>query len=183
MLEDINSPDFLNLLKDPKTTHNSFEKLVSKTSEVLYWKIRSMVFTHEDSNDILQNVWIKAWTNLETYRGEAKLSSWLFRIAINESINYLNREKNQLKMNEFEFNDYLISQLEADTYFDGDEAALKLEKAILTLPEKQKLVFQMKYFQEMKYSEISEILETSEGALKASYHHAVKKIEEIIKGN
>ena len=183
MLEDINSPDFLCLLKDAKTANRSFETLVSKTSEVLYWKIRSMVFTHEDSNDVLQNVWIKAWSNLASYRGDAKLSSWLFRIAINESINLLNKEKNQLNMDDSEFNDYMISQLQSDSYFDGDEATIKLEKAVLSLPEKQKLVFQMKYFQEMKYSEMSEILETSEGALKASYHHAVKKIEEIIQGD
>lgn len=181
MLEDINKVEFLCSLQDSKTQKKSFERLVQQTSELLYWKIRSIVYTHDDTNDILQNVWIKVWSNLNSYRGEAKLSSWLYRIAINESITFLNKEKEHRKMNEGEFNDFLISQLESDSYFDGDEASLTLEKAILTLPEKQKLVFQMKYFQEMKYSEIAEILDTSEGALKASYHHAVKKIEEFIK--
>lgn len=182
-MEEINEKEFLDSLKNIDTRKHSFSQLVRLSSEPLYWKIRSIVYTHEDSNDILQNVWMKVWTNLDSYRGEAKLSSWLFRIAINESLTFLTREKKQLKMDESEFNDYMINQLESDSYFDGDEASLKLEKAILNLPERQKLVFQMKYFQDMKYSEISEILETSEGALKASYHHAVKKIEEYLEND
>ena len=123
---------------------------------------------------------VKAWTNLENFRGDAKLTTWLYRIAINESITFLNKKRNQNNISIDEDDSFLINQLESDDYFDGDEAALQLQKAILTLPEKQRLVFQMKYFDEMKYDEMSEILGTSVGALKASYHHAVKKIEKFL---
>ena len=136
-----------------------------------------MVLSHEDSNDILQEVFIKSWTNIDNFRGESKLTTWLYRIAINESITFLNKKRTQNNISVDDENSFLLSRLEGDQYFNGDEAQKLLQRAILTLPDKQRLVFQMKYFDEMKYEEMSEILSTSVGALKASYHHAVKKIE------
>lgn len=169
--------ELLSLLREPDTIREGFAKLVSEYSEQLYWQIRKMVLSHDDANDILQEVFIKAWSNIDNFRGEAKLSTWLYRIAINESITFINKMRAQNNISIDEDDSFLINQLEGDQYFDGDETQKLLQKAVLTLPEKQRLVFQMKYFDEMKYEEMSEILETSVGALKASYHHAVKKIE------
>lgn len=167
-------------LIDPKTQRQAFEEVVNQYSQQLYWQIRKMVITHSDADDVLQNVFIKVWTNLDAFRAESKLSTWLYRIAVNESITFINREKIKRNLSIDDDDSFLGDQLESDPYFDGDEAALKLQKAILTLPEKQCLVFNMKYFDDLKYSEISEILNTSEGALKASFHHASKKIEEYL---
>ena len=175
-----NEETLLEALRNPHTIRQGFADLVAAYSERLYWQIRKMVLSHDDANDILQDVFVKAWTNLENFRGDAKLTTWLYRIAINESITFLNKKRNQNNISIDEDDSFLINQLESDDYFDGDEAALQLQKAILTLPEKQRLVFQMKYFDEMKYDEMSEILGTSVGALKASYHHAVKKIEKFL---
>ena len=169
--------ELLSLLREPDTIREGFAKLVSEYSEQLYWQIRKMVLSHDDANDILQEVFIKAWSSIDNFRGEAKLSTWLYRIAINESITFINKMRAQNNISIDEDDSFLINQLEGDQYFDGDETQKLLQKAVLTLPEKQRLVFQMKYFDEMKYEEISEILGTSVGALKASYHHAVKKIE------
>jgi RNA polymerase sigma-70 factor (ECF subfamily) len=169
--------ELLSLLREPDTIREGFAKLVSEYSEQLYWQIRKMVLSHDDANDILQEVFIKAWSSIDNFRGEAKLSTWLYRIAINESITFINKMRAQNNISIDEDDSFLINQLEGDKYFDGDETQKLLQKAILTLPEKQRLVFQMKYFDEMKYEEMSEILGTSVGALKASYHHAVKKIE------
>jgi RNA polymerase sigma-70 factor (ECF subfamily) len=169
--------ELLSLLREPDTIREGFAKLVSEYSEQLYWQIRKMVLSHDDANDILQEVFIKAWSSIDNFRGEAKLSTWLYRIAINESITFINKMRAQNNISIDEDDSFLINQLEGDEYFDGDETQKLLQKAVLTLPEKQRLVFQMKYFDEMKYEEISEILGTSVGALKASYHHAVKKIE------
>ena len=169
--------ELLSLLREPDTIREGFAKLVSEYSEQLYWQIRKMVLSHDDANDILQEVFIKAWSSIDNFRGEAKLSTWLYRIAINESITFINKMRAQNNISIDEDDSFLINQLEGDEYFDGDETQKLLQKAILTLPEKQRLVFQMKYFDEMKYEEMSEILGTSVGALKASYHHAVKKIE------
>ena len=169
--------ELLTLLREPDTIREGFAKLVSEYSEQLYWQIRKMVLSHDDANDILQEVFIKAWSSIDNFRGEAKLSTWLYRIAINESITFINKMRAQNNISIDEDDSFLINQLEGDQYFDGDETQKLLQKAVLTLPEKQRLVFQMKYFDEMKYEEISEILGTSVGALKASYHHAVKKIE------
>ena len=169
--------ELLSLLREPDTIREGFAKLVSEYSEQLYWQIRKMVLSHDDANDILQEVFIKAWSNIDNFRGEAKLSTWLYRIAINESVTFINKMRAQNNISIDEDDSFLINQLEGDEYFDGDETQKLLQKAVLTLPEKQRLVFQMKYFDEMKYEEMSEILGTSVGALKASYHHAVKKIE------
>ncbi len=180
-MQDINKEqELVKRLLDTKTQRAAFEELVNQYSQQLYWQIRKMVITHSDTDDVLQNVFIKVWTNLEAFRGESKLSTWLYRIAVNESITFINREKAKRNLSLDDDDSFLGEQLESDPFFDGDEAALKLHKAILTLPEKQRLVFNMKYFDDLKYSEISEILDTSEGALKASFHHASKKIEEYL---
>lgn len=167
-------------LRNPQTQRAGFAKLVSEYSERLYWQIRKMVLSHDDANDILQDVFIKAWLNIENFRGDAKLTTWLYRIAINESITFINKKRAQNNISVDDDNSFLLNTLEGDQYFDGDEAQKLLQEAILTLPEKQSLVFRMKYFDEMKYEEMSDILGTSVGALKASYHHAVKKIENFL---
>ncbi len=167
-------------IRNPNTSRNAFAKLVAEYSERLYWQIRKMVLSHDDANDILQDVFIKAWSNIDNFRGESKLSTWLYRIAINESITFLNKKRNQNNISIDDDDSFLINTLEGDTYFDGDSAQKILQEAILTLPDKQRLVFQMKYMEDMKYDDISEILGTSVGALKASYHHAVKKIENYL---
>lgn len=167
-------------LQDPDTQRNAFSILVKDYSEMLYWQIRKIVMSHDDANDVLQNTFIKIWSNLNSFRSDSKLSTWLYRIAINEAITFLNKQRAQNNISIDNVDTFLMSKLEGDDYFDGDEAQLKLQKAILTLPEKQRIVFNLKYFDEMKYEEMSEILETSVGALKASYHHAVKKIEDFL---
>jgi len=167
-------------LHKESTKRDAFSVLVKKFSEQLYWQIRKIVLSHDDANDVLQNTFLKVWNNLDNFRGESKLLTWLYRIAINESITFINKERSQNNIPIDDTDNFLYSKLESDPYFDGDEAQLKLQKAILTLPEKQRIVFNMKYFDEMKYEEISEILNTSVGALKASYHHAVKKIEDFL---
>ena len=168
-------------LRDEKKSREAFGVVMRMYGEQMYWQIRKMVASHDDANDLLQNCFIKAWNNLPSFRGEAKLSTWLFKIAVNESINFINREKNRVAAPAGD-DDILMSNLEADPWFDGDEVRLALQKAVAKLPDKQRLVFNMRYFDEMKYEEMSEILGTSVGALKASYHHAVKKIEESLSG-
>lgn len=170
-------------LQDESTLQAAFSELVKKYSEPLYWQIRKIVLSHDDTNDVLQNTFIKIWSSIQNFRGDSKLSTWLYRISINESISFLNKQRAANNTSIDDVDNYLINKLENDSYFDGDEAQLKLQKAILTLPEKQRIVFNMKYFDEMKYEDISEILETSVGALKASYHHAVKKIEDFLLSN
>lgn len=167
-------------LRDPAKQREAFAKVVAQYGEKLYWQIRKMVLDHEDANDLLQNTFLKAWTSIDYFRGEAKLSTWLYKIAINECITFLNKQRSMNNVSIDDTDAFLLERLKGDDYFDGDEAQLRLQKAILTLPEKQRLVFNMKYFDEMKYEEISEILGTSVGALKASYHHAAKKIEEFL---
>lgn len=168
------------LLQNDKHRHKAFSQLVERNSQSLYWAIRKMVLCHDDANDVLQNTFIKAWNALESFRGEAKIYTWLYRIAINESYTFLKKQRSENKISMDDEASFLAQKMEADTYFDGDEIQLKLQKAILTLPEKQRLVFNMKYFDELKYEEMEEILGTSVGALKASYHIAVKKIEAYI---
>lgn len=164
-------------LRDPKRQRDGFSKLVSLYGEKLYWHIRKMVLNHDDANDLLQNTFMKAWSNLYCFRGEAKVSTWLYKIAVNECLSFLHKQRS---LNNLSFDDmdiFLIEKLKGDDYFDGDAAQLKLQQAIVSLPEKQRLVFIMKYYEDMRYEDISEILGTSVGALKASYHHAVKKVE------
>lgn len=169
-------------LQTPKTAKQAFDTLMRTYGESVYWQIRKMVASHEDANDLLQNCFLKAWNNLHNFRGDAKLSTWLYKIAVNETINFLNKERQRNNVSGDEDDEsFLLRNLESDEYFDGDELQLTLQKAIMNLPEKQRLVFNMRYYDEMKYEEMSEILGTSVGALKASYHHAVKKITAYVK--
>ena len=163
--------------------NSSFSKLISIYQERLYWHIRNTVKNHDDTDDILQNVYLKVYNNINNFKGDSKLYSWLYRIATNESITFLNKKAKKYNITNEELSQKLVQNLEADVYYDGSQIQLKLQKAIATLPHKQQQVFNMKYFQELKYKEISEILQTSEGALKASYHIATKKIEEFLKNN
>jgi len=168
-------------LKDEKKKQQAFRVLVGKYKERLYWHIRKIVMNHEDADDILQEVFIKVWKNISSFRADSGLYTWLYRIATNESLSFLSQKKRKFLGNSEEINDYLIENLKSDPYFSGDEIQLKLQKAIAQLPEKQRLVFNMRYFDEVKYQDMEKILGTSEGALKASFHHAMKKIETFLK--
>lgn len=168
-------------LKTKERQPQAFEVLVNTYKERLYWHIRGIVLNHDDADDVLQNTFIKVYRNIDGFKGDSKLFSWMYRIATNESLSFLKQKSRKLGLSDTDYQERLANSLQADVHFDGDEIQLKLQKAIATLPEKQKLVFNMKYFQELKYEEISDILETSVGALKASYHLAVKKIEAFLK--
>ncbi|MBR4645315.1 MAG: sigma-70 family RNA polymerase sigma factor [Bacteroidaceae bacterium] len=165
-------------LKDEAQREYAFNTLVQEYQEVLYWQIRRLVLTHEDADDVLQNTFLKAWVALDDFRAESKISTWLFRIAINESLSFLEKKKRNTDITSG-IDGFLTNQLVADPYFDGDETQVLLQEAIAQLPDKQKAVFNLKYFQEMKYEDMSQMLGTSIGALKASYHHAVKKITDF----
>lgn len=168
------------MLQDSHTQRKAFELIVARYSEPLYWQIRKMVVVHDDADDLLQNTFIKAWMAIDSFRGDSKLSTWLYRIAINESITFLNAKRKMVQQEAEEGDLHLVEQLEADEWFDGDELQRNLQEAVLSLPQKQRIVFNMKYFDNMKYEEISDILGTTVGALKASYHHATKKIENFL---
>ena len=168
-------------LQNSKTRDKAFRVLISEYKERLYWHIRKIVIVHDDADDVLQNTFVKIFKNIEKFNQQSKLYSWMYRIATNESITYINKRVKERNVDISDYHQQLAGTLESDVFFSGDEIHIILQKAIATLPEKQKLVFNMKYFDEFKYDEISEILETSVGALKASYFHAVKKIENYIK--
>jgi len=175
--------ELVQLLQNPKRKDEAFGILLKEYKVRLYWHIRNFVKVHEDADDVLQNVFIKVYRNIHKFKGESKLYSWMYRIASNESITFLNKKAKKLNISNEEIKDYILDNLQSDVYFEGDEIQLKLQKAIARLPEKQQLVFNMKYFQDLKYKEMSIILETSVGALKSNYHHAVKKIEVYLKNN
>ena len=179
-MNDYNEKEIIALLQDPLRQREAFGCVVKEYSEQLYWQIRRMVYTHDDANDILQNTFIKAWLNIDYFRGNAKLSTWLYRIALNECLTFLNKQRANNRLSIDEADTEMLNKIEGDTYFDGDQTQKVFLKAIHQLPEKQRMVFNLKYFKEMKYEDISEILGTSIGALKASYHHAVKKIEAFL---
>ena len=166
-------------LKDPKTQRAAFGVIVRQYSEQLYWQIRRIVLTHEDANDVMQNTFLKAWNHIDSFQGESKIITWLSRIAINESLDHLRRNNHTTVSTEDDLS--LVNALQADPYFDGSEVEAMLQQAVATLPDVQRTVFQLRYFDEMKYSEMSQVLNTSEGSLKASYHIAVKKIAEFFK--
>jgi RNA polymerase sigma-70 factor (ECF subfamily) len=170
-------------LKQKEHQAKAFEMLVNTYKERLYWHIRRIVLNHDDTNDVLQNTFVKVFRNIDGFKGDSKLYSWMYRIATNEALSFLKSKSQKLKLDNEQLMNKVVEDLRADVYFEGDEIQLKLQMAIATLPEKQKLIFNMKYFQEMKYEEISEILETSVGGLKASYHLASKKIEAFLKEN
>ena len=169
------------LILDQKTRRKAFETAVRQYSEQLYWQVRRIVLTHEDSNDVLQNAFLKAWNSLESFHGDAKLFTWLSRIAINEALDFTRRQKKRTTLSTDDEELGLATQLVADKYFDGDETEAQLQEAIAQLPEVQRTVFLLRYYDDMKYSDISHVLGTSEGALKASYHIAVKKITAFFK--
>ena len=168
---------FLSSLQEHETKETAFKKLVQEYKERLYWHIRKIVLAHEDANDVIQNAFIKIHLNIDKFKGDSSLFTWMYRIATNESINFINSKSSKMGLQNQEWIESKAQGLKADSYFDGDEAALILQKLVAKLPEKQRIVFNMKYFDGMSYQTISEILGTSEGALKASYHHAVQKIK------
>lgn len=167
------------MLSDPLQRREAFALVVAQCGEQLYWKIRRMVLTHEDANDVLQNTLVKAWNNLDTFQQKSHILTWLYRIAINESLDFLRHQRLVLQVSTDD-DDGVASRLMADEYFDGTHAEAVLQEAIARLPDVQRMVFNLRYYDEMKYSQMSELLHTSEGALKASYHLAVKKIKEYI---
>lgn len=169
--------------KDPSTRESSFTAIIKKYQEKLYWHVRRMVVDHDDANDVLQNMFIKVWNGLENFREDSQLYTWLYRIATNESLTFIEQQKKRASVSLNEVENGLSNKLKADTNFDANKLEWKLQLGIQQLPEKQRLVFNLRYYDEMPYEEMSRVLDTSEGALKASYHHAAKKIEEYILNN
>jgi len=173
--------DFINELLEPKTQNTAFEKLLRDYQKPLYNHIRNIVLNHDDTDDVLQNTFLKVFQHLKSFKGDSKLFSWVYRIATNEAITFINNKAKRNGTTSEAMLTKIVENLQSDVYFDGNDIQIKLQKAIALLPEKQQLVFKMKYYEELKYENMSEILGTSVGALKASYHHAVKKIEEFMK--
>lgn len=176
----LDEKEFIQQLLDPKMQNEAFQQLLRTYQKPLYNHIRNIVLNHDDTDDVLQNTFIKVFQNLKNFKGESKLFSWMYRIATNEALTFLNQKAKKSGISSETLQNKTIDNLKADVYFDGNDIQIALHKAIANLPEKQQLVFKMKYFEELKYEEISEILGTSVGALKASYHHAVKKIESLL---
>ena len=174
-----NEKDIIRALKETSSRAVAFSAIVNRYSKQIYWHIRRMVLSHDDANDLVQNTFLKAWSNIDKFRGDAQVSTWLYRIAINETLNFLAKNENTVPLDSPEGS--IAEQLESDTYFCGDRADALFQEAVNRLPDKQRLTFNMKYFENMKYEEISSILGTSVGALKASYHIAVNKIEDFLK--
>ena len=177
----VDEQELVRRLTDPATRRSAFEQVVRLYSEQLYWHVRRIVLSHDDADDVMQNIFLKAWTHLDDFHQESKLSTWLYRIAVNESISFLRSRKNAVMVSTDVEESGLANKLLSDNYFDGDQTAAQLQEAIASLPDVQRTVFNLRYFSEMKYSEMSKVLNTSEGALKASYHIAVKKISEFFK--
>lgn len=172
--------ELLTQFRNPSTRESAFTAIIKKYQERLYWHVRRMVVEHEDANDVLQNVFIKVWNGLENFREDAQLYTWLYRIATNECLSYLEQQKKRTAVSWDEVESNLENKIKADKDFDANKLEWKLQLAIQQLPEKQRVVFSLRYYDEMPYEEMSRVLETSEGALKASYHHAVKKVEDYI---
>ena len=179
----IEDRELLQQFKLPDTKEKAFTAIIKKYQEKLYWHVRRMLVDHDDANDVLQNVFIKVWNGLENFREDSQLYTWLYRIATNESLTFLEQQKKKSTISLSDVETGLSNKVIADKNFDANRLEWKLQLAIQQLPEKQKLVFNLRYYDEMPYEEMSRVLDTSEGALKASYHHAVKKIEEFIKNN
>lgn len=180
MTENFDDKELLMQFRDASTKERSFTLILKKYQEKLYWHIRRMVVSHEDTNDVLQNMFIKVWKALDNFREDSQLYTWLYRIATNECLTFLEKEKKRAPVSLSDVETGLSNKLEADKNFDAGKLEWKLQKAIQQLPEKQRVVFNLRYYDEMPYEKMSQVLETSEGALKASYHHAVKKIEDFI---
>lgn len=175
--------ELLHMFRQPATREKAFTGIIKKYQEKLYWHIRRMVIDHEDANDVVQNMFIKVWNALDNFREDSQLYTWLYRIATNESLTFLEQQKKRASVSLSDVESGLSNKVLADKHFDGAKLEWKLQLAIQQLPEKQRVVFNLRYFDEMPYEEMSRVLETSEGALKASYHHAVKKIEDFIRNH
>lgn len=175
--------ELLDMFRQPATREQAFTGIIKKYQEKLYWHIRRMVIDHEDANDVVQNMFIKVWNALDNFREDSQLYTWLYRIATNESLTFLEQQKKRASVSLSDVESGLSNKVLADKHFDGAKLEWKLQLAIQQLPEKQRVVFNLRYFDEMPYEEMSRVLETSEGALKASYHHAVKKIEDFIRNH
>ncbi|BAV09261.1 RNA polymerase sigma-70 factor, ECF subfamily [Filimonas lacunae] len=175
--------ELIHLFRQPDSREKAFTAIIKKYQEKLYWYIRRMVVDHDDANDVLQNMFIKVWNALDNFREESQLYTWLYRIATNESLTFLEAQKKRTAVSLSDVESNLSNKIKADRYFDSNKLEWKLQVAMQQLPEKQRIVFNLRYYDEMPYEEMSRVLGTSEGALKASYHHAVKKIEEFIKNN
>ncbi len=173
--------ELLMAFRKPASKEKAFTSLIKKYQEKLYWHLRRLVVDHDDTNDVLQNVFIKVWNGLENFREDSQLYTWLYRICTNEGLSFLEQQKRRGTVSFSDVEVGLSNKVKADSHFDANKLEWRLQVAIQQLPEKQRLVFNLRYFDEMPYAEMSKILETSEGALKASYHHAAKKIEEFIK--
>ena len=169
--------------KNPQTKERAFTAIIKKYQERLYWHIRRMVVDHDDANDVLQNVFIRVWNGLSNFREDSQLYTWLYRIATNESLTFIEGQKKRSAVSLSDVETGLSNKIQADKHFDPNKLEWKLQLAIQQLPEKQRVVFTLRYYDEMPYEEMSKVLETSEGALKASYHHAVKKVEDFIKNH
>lgn len=173
--------EILELIKTTSTAEAGYRMLLQEFQEQLYWQIRKLVLDHDDAHDVLQNVFVKVFKGIHNFKGDSKLSSWLYRIAYNESMTFLTRKSKQLKITNQELHSHLVNQLEADVYFTSDEIQFTLQKALADLPKRQREIFNMRYYDEVKFKDIAQLLELSEGAVKASYHIAAKKIEQFIK--
>ena len=169
--------------RNEATKENAFNQILKKYQERLYWHIRRMIVSHDDTNDVLQNLFVKVWKGLQNFREDSQLYTWLYRIATNESLTFLEQQKKHASVSMTDLEEILGNRIKADQNFDAKRLEWKLQLAIQSLPERQKLVFNLRYYDEMPYQEMSKILETSEGSLKASYHHAAKKVEEYIKSH
>ena len=180
MAEYSDDKELLNLFRVAETKESGYTRIIKKYQEKLYWHIRRMVVDHEDANDVLQNMFIKVWKGLENFREDSQLYTWLYRIATNESLTFLQQQKKRSSISLSDDENPLSNRIQADKHFDANKLEWKLQIAIQQLPEKQRVVFNLRYYDEMPYEKMSQVLETSEGALKASYHHAVKKIEDFI---
>lgn len=180
MTEQTDDKELLTQFRVPATKERSFTLIIKKYQQKLYWHIRRLVVEHEDANDVLQNMFIKVWNGLENFREDSQLYTWLYRIATNECLTFLEQQKKRASVSISDVETGLSNKLKADKHFDANKLEWKLQVAIQQLPEKQRVVFNLRYYDEMPYEKMSKILETSEGALKASYHHAVKKIEDYI---
>ena len=182
-LTTLSDSELLVEFRNPVTKEKAFTSIIKKYQEKLYWHLRRMVVDHEDANDVLQNVMIRVWNGLENFREDSQLYTWLYRVATNECLTFLEQQKKRSAVSLSDVESGLENKIKADQNFDGKKLEWKLQLGIQQLPEKQRIVFQLRYYDEMPYEEMSRVLETSEGALKASYHHAVKKIEEYIKNH
>jgi RNA polymerase sigma factor (sigma-70 family) len=172
--------ELLQLFREPASREKAYTAIIRKYQERLYWHVRRMLVDHDDSNDVLQNVFIRVWNGLENFREDARLFTWLYRIATNECLSFLEQRKKRAAIPLSDVEEGLSNQVMADKDFDATKIEWKLQLAMQKLPDKQRIVFNLRYYDEMPYEEMSRVLETSEGALKASYHHAVKKIEDFI---